>query len=105
MMNIKLTDVLHIKNFLTKNAFAVSPKDKNIGQLRIECQFRILDRLKNEIYNCPSFEKCLITHSEVLAKWKTIFISKNLGRFGYKHTGRVPDNYTLNKKILLIKLD
>ncbi len=70
--NVKGAEVLKVKKYL--KGLVVSPKDKNIGQLRVECPIRIRDRIKKEVYDSKCFSVSVCSHQEIMKKLRLLFL-------------------------------
>src|SRR4051812_4021268 len=74
---ITMSEVLKLKKLLDKK-LVLSIKDKNIGQLRVECPLRLYERLKKEIYHCKVFIRVGMKYNDILKKFKNIYNQNNM---------------------------
>jgi len=96
-VSITVREVARLKK-LFDGKLVVSVKDKNVGQLRVECPLRLYERLKKEIYDCKVFIKVGIKYNDVLRKFDNIFYENDMIKIGRWNNGRIPENYTLPKQ-------
>ena len=104
--SISFRMVQEVRKRLPKE-MTVSVKDKNTGQLRVECDIVVAKRIQKEIYDCKSFEKVIDKNEQdIVEKLRGEVQKYRLGHLGRWHNVVYPKTIlSLNKKIPSTKLD
>ena len=79
---------------LIPDCLMISVKDKNVGQLRVECQLYAQRRIQKEIVSSKSFEKSNRKVHDILEDLKREYRSADVNHLGYWYKG----SYTLPKQ-------
>jgi len=83
---------------LIPDCLMVSVKDKNVGQLRVECQIYAQRRIQKEIVSSKSFKKSNRRVHDILEDLKREYKSADVNHLGYWYKGSLPEDYTLPKQ-------
>ena len=105
--NHVITDrmVFQIKKLIPPKMM-ISIKDKNVGQLRVECQMHAQRRITKEISDSRSFQKVEENVQVILQNLQNECKLTNRKHLGYWHHGSLPEDlHCRNRKILSTKLD
>lgn len=96
-INLTVDKVLNIKKSLHP-LLVISRKDKNTGQLRVECQILLRKRIQREIYECKCFQPITSGYQAIVRRIRDVYEKYNLKRFGFWRNGSLPCNFTLPKQ-------
>src|SRR6185503_2357667 len=97
--NHVITDrmVFQIKKLIPPDLM-ISIKDKNVGQLRVECQMHAQRRINKEISNSHSFQKIHKHVQDVLRDLKNEYKITNMKHLGYWYNGSLPGLHSTKTK-------
>ena len=93
---IYIKDIIKARRVIPRNS-VVSVKDKNQGQMWIECPAAFKKRIDKEISNCNSLTITKETAPQIIQNLKQEYDANNLKKFGRWRNGSLPYMYIIPK--------